>query len=107
MGGSDVESLFSGLFRKFFCHNSKEYFAALKVAQESPSFQLRVVPAYLLHIKDLAIGLQRHLHSSIIIMEDNQLSAQQQLQSMPKVAQEPPVINVSFFINYLGPMHGA
>ena len=99
LGGSDVESLFSGLFRKFFCHNSKEYFAALKVAQESRSYQhQRVVPAYLLHIKDLAIGLQRHLHSSIIIMEDNQLSQQQQLQStqMPKVAQEPPVINVRF-----------
>ena len=105
LGGSDVESLFSGLFRKFFCHNSKEYFAALKVSQESSGYQhQRVVPAYLLHIKDLALGLQRHLHSSIIIMEDNQLSSVQQLQStqMPsKVAQEPPVINVSTTISTL------
>ena len=92
MGGSDAESLFSGLFRKFFCHHSKEYFAALKVVQGKAG--QKVVPAYLLHIKDLAIGLQRHLHSSIIIMEDtNQLSTDNLKTS--KVAPEPPLINVS------------
>ena len=91
LGGSDAETLFSGLFRKFFCHNSKEYFAALKVVQGKGQ---KVVPAYLLHIKDLAIGLQRHLHSSIIIMEDSPQLSQDNLKSS-KVTPEPPIINVS------------
>ena len=93
LGGSDAETLFSGLFRKFFCHNSKEYFAALKVVQGKGGGQ-KVVPAYLLHIKDLAIGLQRHLYSSIIIMEDSPQLSQDSLKSS-KVTPEPPLINVS------------
>ena len=56
LGGSDAETLFSGLFRKFFCHDSRDYFAGLSAAKET-HLDGKVIPAYLLHIKDLAIGL--------------------------------------------------
>ena len=69
LGGSDAETLFSGLFRKFFCHASRDYFAGLSAAKETHQ---KVVPAYLLHIKDLALGLGLQRHSSIIIMETTQ-----------------------------------
>ena len=70
LGGSDAETLFSGLFRKFFCHASRDYFAGLSAAKET--LHQKVVPAYLLHIKDLALGLGLQRHSSIIIMETTQ-----------------------------------
>ena len=70
LGGSDAETLFSGVFRKFFCHASRDYFAGLSAAKET--LHQKVVPAYLLHIKDLALGLGLQRHSSIIIMETTQ-----------------------------------
>ena len=57
LAGSDAETLFSGLFRKFFCHASRDYFAGLSAAKET-HLDGKVVPAYLLHIKDLAIALR-------------------------------------------------
>ena len=68
LGGSDAETLFSGLFRKFFCHASRDYFTGLAAAKET-HLDGKVIPAYLLHIKDLAIALGLQRNSSIIIME--------------------------------------
>lgn len=82
LGGSDAEALYSGLFRKFFCHQSKDYFLALDIAKKT---HRQVVPAYLLHIKDLALGLQEHRSSSLIIMET---------QLPDDLAESPPKVKV-------------
>lgn len=81
LGGSDAEALYSGLFRKFFCHGSKDYFVALDIAKKT---HRQVVPAYLLHIKDLALGLGQHRNSSLIIMETQ----------LPDLVESPPKVKV-------------
>ena len=66
LSGSDTEVLFSSLFRKFFCHESRQYLTALSVAKANRD---KVLPAFLWHIKELASGLQQPKDSSLIIME--------------------------------------
>ena len=89
LSGSDTESLFSSLFRKFFCNESRLYLKALAVAKKTN--RDKVIPAFLWHIKELAFSLQQPQHSSLIVMEVKEASEDTKAEKAPINA---PVVKV-------------
>ena len=89
LSGSDTESLFSSLFRKFFCNESRLYLKALAVAKKTN--RDKVIPAFLWHIKELAFSLQQPQHSSLIVMEVKEASEDTKAEKTPINA---PVVKV-------------
>ena len=90
LSGSDTESLFSSLFRKFFCNESRLYLKALAVAKKTN--RDKVIPAFLWHIKELAFSLQQPQHSSLIVMEVKEASEDTKLAEKAPI--NAPVVKV-------------
>eukprot|EP00095_Tigriopus_kingsejongensis_P008944 snap_masked-scaffold199_size265817-processed-gene-1.11 protein:Tk08944 transcript:snap_masked-scaffold199_size265817-processed-gene-1.11-mRNA-1 annotation:"maturase k" len=78
LSGSDADQLFSRLFRKLFCFNSREYKKALRSAcarkattGKGQGGLANVVPAYLLHLTSLSSTLTESQGSCLVSLSSD------------------------------------
>ncbi len=78
LNGSDCDALFSSLFRRFFCHASREYRRQVTRCRRlhrgddggHPLGLRGVVPAYLLHLTSLSRSLSRGQASCLLSIRE-------------------------------------